>query len=154
MSASLTYYIWEGVLVGRANGVFFQLFAASGGGGASTRNPPALSANNPYEVGLQTHGKATQKLHVHGGPIPPGPYRVARPTVHPLVRLSARLTPTGGQPMFGRSGFLIHGPGPHGSDGCIVLEDRRQLAPLLAALDASGGGTLHVEEAMYGQRFA
>lgn len=153
MGASLTYYIWEGVLVGTANSVFIHTFAACGGGGGSTRNP-APQANNPYQQGLKMAGAAGSAKHVHGGPIPMGSYSIAKPAQHPTLKLSARLTPTGGQPMFGRDGFLIHGPGPHGSDGCIVLEDRKQLKALMDALKASGGGTLYVEEAMYGARFA
>src|SRR5262245_52496425 len=149
MGASLTYYIWEGVLVGTANGVFIHTFAVCGGGGGSTKHT-APNANNPYQQAKITSGKAHSAKHVHRGPIPLGKYAIAKPAQHPTVKLSARLTPTGGQPMFGRDGFLIHGPGPHGSDGCIVLEDRKELAALMDALEASGGGTLYVEEAMYG----
>ena len=36
--ASLTYYIFEGVLVGLAGGRVFHLFARSGGGGGSTKH--------------------------------------------------------------------------------------------------------------------
>lgn len=152
-SASLTYYIWEGVLVGTAKGVFIHTFAACGGGGGSTEHP-APNANNPYQQGLKTVEGSRFVKHVHGGPLPMGPYAIARPAHHPKLKLSARLTPTGGQPMFGRDGLLIHGPGPHGSDGCIVVESRKALVTLMNALKASDGGTLHVEEAMYGERFA
>lgn len=151
MKASLTYYIWEGLLVGMLNDDFIQMPAVCGGGGGSTKNPSANSVNNPYSTGLKTTGSGAG--HVHGGPLPTGKYAVATPSIHPKLKLSARLTPTGGQPMFTRSGFLIHGAGPHGSDGCIVLKDGNQLKTLMNALTASGGGTLFVEETMSGGRF-
>lgn len=151
MGASLTYYIWEGLLVGTANGTFIHLPAVCGGGGGSTANAPTEKANNPYMSAFKTQGAG--RGHQHGGPLPPGKYGIAKPAVHPKLKLSARLTPRGGQAMFGRDGFLIHGPGPHGSDGCIVVE-KKALVPLMDALTASGGGTLYVEEAMDGARFA
>lgn len=152
-TASLTYYVWEGVLVGMVNGEFIHLAAGSGGGAGSTRNAPTSQAGNPYMTPFQTQGVPTAKNHQHGGPIPPGKYAIGIPAMHPTLKLSARLTPTGGQPLFGRDGFLIHGPGPHGSDGCIVVE-KKNLAGLMKALADTGGGTLFVEEAMDGVRFA
>lgn len=154
MGASLTYYIREGVLVGFANDVFFHICAASGGGGGSTKNTPAFWANNPYYPGLKTYGKPTVEYHVHGGPIPPGLYKIDRPKLHPTLKLSARLTPKNPKAVGKRDGFLIHGPGPHGSDGCIVLLKQKELEPLMYALSWSAGGTLFVEEAMYGVHFA
>jgi hypothetical protein len=154
VAASLTYYLWEGVLVGTANGAFFQVFASSGGGGGSTLRKTTSAANNPYMTARKTKGEPGSKGHGHGGPIPLGPYAVASPAQHPKVKLSARLTPTGGQPMWERDGFLIHGPGPHGSDGCIVVEKKPDFHALMEALRGSKGGTLYVEEAMYGMRFA
>jgi hypothetical protein len=46
-TASLTYTITEGVLVGVAGRHMFHMIALSGGGGGSTRNSPTGAANNP-----------------------------------------------------------------------------------------------------------
>lgn len=152
--ASLTYYIWEGLLVGTVAGGFIHAAAMCGGGGGSTLRVPTGSANNPYMVPFRTRGAPRAADHVHGGPIPLGRYRIAIPRDHPRLGLSARLTPRDGQPMFGRDGFFIHGAGPHGSDGCIVPEDAREFQALMSALQTSLGGTLYVEEATGGERFA
>ncbi len=61
------------------------------------------------------------------GPIPRGQYTIGPaytdPHRGPVVM---RLTPSGGQDMFGRDGFLIHGDNSKhdksASEGCIVLE--------------------------------
>ncbi len=61
------------------------------------------------------------------GPIPRGQYTIGPaytdPHRGPVVM---RLTPSGGQDMFGRDGFLIHGDNAKhdksASEGCIVLE--------------------------------
>jgi hypothetical protein len=153
MGASLTYYIWEGLLVGVAGSEFIQMYAGCGGGAGSTRKAFSDKANNPYMWAFKMKGAINARNHEHGGPIPPGKYRIAVPAQHPKLKLSARLTPEPGQPMYGRDGFLIHGPGPHGSDGCIVVE-KKELVKLMDALKAAGGGTLFVEEAMDGARFA
>ncbi|MCP5528181.1 MAG: hypothetical protein H7A47_15420 [Verrucomicrobiales bacterium] len=148
--ANLIYYIYEGVLSGNAGGRHFQLFAASGGGGGSTKHEPSTSANNPYMTGLRTRGKGAR--HRHGGPLPLGRYKIHRPAKHPHLGRSAFLEPFQGIPMLGRSGFFIHGRGPHGSDGCIV--PLAQFKALMDALESSDGGTLHVLEATGGTRFA
>lgn len=57
---------------------------------------------------------------VRGGPLPPGRYRVHRPICHPRLGPAAFLEPAAENDMLGRDDFWIHGPGPHGSDGCIV----------------------------------
>ena len=61
------------------------------------------------------------------GPLPRGTYRISNHFIHhPTAgKHVLRLTPSTGNQMFGRSGFLIHGdsitaPGT-ASDGCIVL---------------------------------
>jgi type VI secretion system (T6SS) effector TldE1-like protein len=152
MGAQLTYYLFEGVLVGTADGKQFHISAASGGGGGSTKSAPADSTNNPYSTGLKT--LEAKKNHVHGGAIPPGKYTIAAPSQHPHLGRSAQLVPAGSQPMYGRGGFFIHGRGPHGSDGCIVPLHPQQFTQLMQALEHSKGGALRVEEAMGGGRFA
>jgi type VI secretion system (T6SS) effector TldE1-like protein len=152
MSAHLTYYLFEGLLVGTAGSRRVHITALSGGGGGSTKATPAPSTNNPYMTGFKTIDTKTQ--HVHGGPIPPGKYVITTPNRHPHLGRAAQLTPCGPQPMYGRSGFYIHGRGVHGSDGCIVPLDTTEFDHLMTALEHSRGGTLYVEEAMGGDRFA
>ena len=150
--ASLSYFIWERLLAGVIGGQQIHIPALSGGGGGSNRRPSNDDANNPYSVGVQTDGAPDAFDHRHGGPIPLGKYIIKPPARHPRLGPSARLEPTA-QPMLGRSGFLIHGRGRHGSDGCIVPINQDHLKPLLEALTASKGGVLYVEEAMGGARF-
>ena len=149
--AQLTYYIFEGTLTGYAGKQTFHMSALSGGGGGTTKGGQTSAVNNPYMEALVTSGKG--KGHVHGGPIPPGRYIIHKPGKHPHLGLSARLEHPKWRP-FGRDGFFIHGRGPHGSDGCIVPLDGTQFKNLMAALTSSGGGILHVQEAMDDVRFA
>ena len=150
LGANLTYYIYEGVLVGRAGGSQFHMLALSGGGSGSTRNAPNFGGGfYPYLTGKKTTG--TGATHQHGGPIPPGRYIIHSPEQNAHLGLSAFLEPDGGN-MMGRSGFYIHGRGPHGSDGCIVPLENFQ--HLMDAIQKDGGGTLFVQEAMGGVRFA
>jgi len=149
-AARLSYYIFEGVLIGTAGGKPFHLFALSGGGGGSTRQPPSSSTNNPYMTGLKTAGRGAK--HSHGGPLPVGWYSIRKPAKHPHLGRAARLVPGSAGQMLGRDGFFIHARGPHGSDGCIVpLSGFKEL---MDALEKSNGGTLRVEEGMGGTRFA
>lgn len=58
------------------------------------------------------------------GPIPVGTYSIGRSYDSKKVGpLALPLTPTGGQDMFGRSAFLIHGDNARGdaSEGCVIL---------------------------------
>jgi|ERR1700693_476335 len=153
MAIDLTYYIVDGILAGTGGGRIFHMEALSGGGGGSTRNATTDATNNPYMEGLKTAGKAKTVGHLHGGPIPPGTYAIQTPAKHPHLGLSAQLVHSHWSPM-GRSGFFIHGRGPHGSDGCIVPLHRNQFMDLMSALTKSGGGVLVVQEAMDGSRFA
>jgi hypothetical protein len=151
MAANLTYYIFEGVLTGTANGRMFHIQALSGGGGGSTQHPGNADTNNPYSQGVKT---TEGKQHRHGGPLPTGRYRMATPSRHPHLGLSSRLDPYDAeqqQHMVGRDGFFIHGRGPHGSDGCIVPLSSFQ--ELMQALEKDRGGMLFVLEAMGGDRF-
>lgn len=149
LGASLTYYIFEGVLVGTIGGNYIHQFALSGGGGGSTTKVGGTATNNPYSEGLKTSGRGLS--HQHGGPIPPGRYIIHQPAQHAHLGLAAYLEPAGGN-MMGRDGFFIHGRGPHGSDGCVV--PLSNFSSLMAALTREGGGTLFVMEAMGGARFA
>lgn len=154
--ANLTYYISEGVLVGSVNGTFIHVFAHSGGGGGSTRatgpsDPDAV--NNVYLTGQLTQ----PGRDVRGGPIPPGRYIIRKPGRWHGGR-AARLEPTdplGFQKATGRSGgFLIHGRGPLGSDGCLVPLLSAQFHTLMDGLEKDDGGILWVLQAMGGAMFA
>ena len=149
--SALTYYIFEGVLVGRAGGSTFHLLALSGGGGGSKVNPQNFGGGfYPYLTGKKTTG--TGPSHQHGGPIPPGRYIIHPPAQNAHLGLSAFLEPDRTNTMMGRDAFYIHGQGPHGSDGCIVPLENFQ--GLMAAIGKDGGGMLFVQEAMGSTRFA
>ena len=86
-----------------------------------------------------------------GGPIPAGHYIVQYLGKYKHFGLAARLEQTLTSVMFTdvssdiglsattRDGFLIHGMGPKGSDGCIVPATRDSLNRLMAALKATKG---------------
>lgn len=57
---------------------------------------------------------------VRGGPLPPGRYLLHPPAAHPRLGPASFLEPDPANAMLGRDDFWIHGPGPRGSDGCIV----------------------------------
>jgi hypothetical protein len=150
--ATLTYYIFEGVLVGTVDGKTIHIWAKSGGGGGSTKGASAPDAvNNPYLTSQKL------KVGIRGGPIPIGRYKIQRPA--PWHRgLAARLEPeppSHFQKRTGRGGgFLIHGSGPLGSDGCIVPTDKAEFLALINGLMKDNGGILTVLETMGGERFA
>jgi hypothetical protein len=69
------------------------------------------------------------------GPLPRGRYSIGAPFTHPHVGPYAmRLTPLPGTEMFGRDGFLIHGPSicaanrGQESHGCCILEHDKRVA--------------------------
>jgi hypothetical protein len=158
-TAQLTYYIFEGVLVGCIERDLIHISAWSGGGGGSTQhrtddsaNNPYMSANNPYMYALKEVDNKAKHIHIHGGPIPPGAYRIHSPDHHPKLGLSAQLQPLTPLPN-NRGGFYIHGQGPHGSDGCIV-PSKDDFQGFMEKLKVSKGGKLHVSQAMDGVAFA
>jgi Protein of unknown function (DUF2778) len=151
--ANLTYYIFEGVLVGTVGGEQIHILALSGGGGATRRkegptDPNAV--NNPYRTGQVKVGNA------RGGPIPLGRYDIRKPA--PWHKgWAARLDPVdprGFLAATGRGGFLIHGRGPLGSDGCIVPLVPSQFQALMHGLEKDDGGALTVLESFGDARFA
>jgi hypothetical protein len=72
-------------------------------------------ANNPYATRVKKTGEAAP-----GGPLVLGTYTLR---THEKKANQIRLIPATGQAMHHRDGFLIHGRGPRGSDGCIVPTD-------------------------------
>ena len=151
--ANLTYYIFEGVLSGTVNGKFVHIPALSGGGGGTKRKAGPTepdTVNNPYRTGQ------AEKAGVRGGPIPVGLYLIQKPAAWHGGK-AARLTPSQPIQFFaatGRGGFLIHGRGPLGSDGCIVPLHPNQFQGLMDGLEKDDGGTLTVLETQDGARFA
>jgi len=147
-TAYLTYYIFEGVLAGTFEREELVVTAWSGGGGGAKKLPITESMNNPYMYGL----KAIENKHVRGGPIPPGPWIVGAPGPHKKFKKVVCIL----EPRFtlpnGRGGFLIHSQGDKGSDGCIVLPDD-VFNKVMDKLKKSGGGHLHVFQAMDGDAF-
>ena len=143
--ANLYYSIFLGKLWGSAAGQSLSIAATSGGRGGST-TPGAVATSvrdNPFKIGQKTDHASG----VHGGPLPIGKYRIDAPIHSGHMGRCAKLTPVDGGisfGMFGRSGFFIHGRGPHGSDGCIVPLNGSEFQKLMKALAESGGGELIV----------
>ena len=143
--ANLQYSITLARLWGTIGTTHISINAVSGGRAGST-NANAVDhvvANNVLKMGQKTnHAKG-----IHGGPLPIGRYTISAAAQHPHLGLSARLTPTTGGLTFGmldRSGFLIHGRGSHGSDGCIVPVTAAEFQRLMKELKAISGGELTV----------
>jgi len=122
--------------------------AVSGGGRGSTKKKPdtSLASYSPYQK--TDKGKGTR-----GGTIPPGYYKVGKPSEYsgsmkgpPISKLtpidvSDPFSDTGNSDTpygrdFNDAPFLIHGRGPEGSDGCIVIDGAHR-KPLLDAVEAS-----------------
>jgi hypothetical protein len=148
-TACLTYYIFEGVLVGFIERDLIHITAWSRGAGGSKSHEPNATANNPYMYALKLADNKKKHIHKHGGPIPPGRYRIHAPGPHGHFKLCAVLEPLQKLPNE-RGGFLIHGRGPHGSDGCIVPMNDDDFPKLMEKLKVSKGGLLHVCESMDG----
>jgi hypothetical protein len=143
-TGQLSYFIFEGVLTGVFGKDQIYLTAWSGGVGGSRKLKPTDDANNPYSYGVKE--VSDPKNATRGGPIPPGPYRILPPGHQVHLGLCARLEPQFTAPNH-RGGFAIHGQGPKGSDGCIVIPDK-DFHRLMDKLAQSGGGHLHVCETM------
>ena len=105
------------------------LNALSGGGHGSKVHP----AGQPGQLGVAYWHTQRQKTGLLRGGLPPGFYKVHKPAQHPHLGLSAYPEPTltallhlnlfrsSGVSVTQRGGFYIHGIGPKGSDGCIVV---------------------------------
>jgi len=148
-TAQLTYYIFEGVLAGIIDNDEIHVTAWSGGAGGSRKLGPTENANNPYSYAVKEIDN--KKSPMRGGPIPPGPYQIYPPGKDHTLGLCAKLNPLFTPPN-GRGGFAIHGQGPKGSDGCIVLPDVN-FSDVMRALKKSGGGHLQVCQAMEDSAF-
>jgi hypothetical protein len=146
-TAQLTYFIFEGVLVGTFGVDFIHLTAWSGGGGGAKKLRPNENANNPYMYALRAIEDNHKRPILRGGPIPPGSWRVRPPgPYHGFKKMVCVLEPQFAPPN-SRGGFLIHSQGDKGSDGCIVLPDDR-FDDVMNKLKQSAGGHLQVCQAM------
>lgn len=134
----------------------------------------SVSVDEPHNVdnAFATGRKLNESTKARGGPIPIGPYTIAKPEEHPHLGLAAKLTPyspKAHRSSLDRGGFYIHGRGRKGSDGCIVstfvLDDSYTLKQdktdysvrfhqFMDALSCDHGGKLTVLETMDGDRFA
>ncbi len=118
--ADLTYNIVEMTLTGSIDGHRVNATAYSGGraGSKQANAVHPMLANNPFATGVKKIKKGDKTI---GGTIPLGTY--ALKTQEDKHHKYIRLNPVAGTNLHGRGGFLIHGRGPRGSDGCIVPQN-------------------------------
>jgi hypothetical protein len=148
--ADVTYFIGSQRLEGIVAGVKFAFPAWSGGGrGATDPIVPefSLASFSPYR-------RMDQEVGIRGGAIPPGLWRIEVPveagdSKGPWV---SRLIPDSStremypQRDFDVAPFKVHGNGPQGSDGCIVILPGHRIPFLTAVKDAGGASLLVVWE--------
>lgn len=135
----LVYNILEAQLVGEIDGESISSYAVSGGraGSKSSGVVHPLLANNPYATSVKK--ASDKKKALPGGPIVMGRYSMKTHEKRPNM---IRLIPDAANAMKKRDGFLIHGRGARGSDGCIVptaFHDVLHLCKLVKAREAAGG---------------
>ena len=147
--ADLTYNIASGLLQGRVGDTSISASAGSGGR-AGSKTAGALNwwlANNPFATAV----KLAKDKSNPGGPLPLGKYRIAP---HEKRADMLRLAPFDAAQMHGRTGMLIHGRGPRGSDGCIVPTDFavvRLLCSLVKSRRERGEPDLVLQVIAFGQ---
>lgn len=145
--SDLTYSVARELLWGKVGAKEFSIPASSGGGrGATTAGLPetTFASYSPYRRMNASKG-------VRGGAIPPGQWNILPPVIGgdskgPWVsRLVPDETTRKDNPHrdYDVEPFKIHGRGPKGSDGCLVIEYSHR-KPLLEAVQAAGGATLTV----------
>ena len=132
--AQLTYNVFEGTLVARPErqkGAMLFALAISGG------------SNHWWDASRRQRGPHGTPGHVHGGPIPPGLWRLHPPGSHHPDggKYHATWIPVG--PVRGRSCIYIHPAGTL-TEGCIAVKDHTVYEQFRELLQAEGGGTLHV----------
>jgi hypothetical protein len=152
MAEHLTYFIADQLLVGDVNGIHFQEHAVSGGR-AGRKNPKTRDTLPPADPGLANNVWRTDKkgkvgTEVLGGPIPCGEYAVVPKPNQDGRDLRLNLAPTSHIWIISSGArdndFQIHGRGPHGSYGCIVVLDYGRLTLLYHAVRSSGEVNLNV----------
>jgi hypothetical protein len=147
MVYQLSYSIARELLEGSIGTEKFALRAWAGGARGQTGSGAEHSYSS-YDVFRQTrHSKG-----IHGRPLPPGLYICRYINQHPHFAecIFLEQTPTAlfqidmnaNVRFYDRSGFYIHGRGPHGSDGCIVPENNAERLRLNKAVKNASGGVL------------
>lgn len=126
--------------------------AVSGGRAGSTRpRPDPTLANKVGATWIAARHGPQDARHTEGGPIPMGRYWLLHPREHRLIGGQYHPTWIPIRPRhhlaFGRGPFFIHGPGPHGSDGCIVVsrDDLDLLRSIVEVAAISGDGVTACE---------
>lgn len=131
--ADLTYNIVEQLLTGSLDGKskIRPTTAYSGGRAGSTQHNVVNSmlANNPFGTSVMKVKKGDTTI---GGPLPMGLYELK--TYEKKEHRYIRLNPIQGTHLAKRGGFLIHGRGPRGSDGCIVPHDAKTVGEIYDAV--------------------
>ncbi|HMN44006.1 MAG TPA: hypothetical protein PKE27_05510 [Povalibacter sp.] len=142
----LRYSIADEMLYGTVAGKSFSMKACSGGGRGSSAG---LQRKDVAHWNSQKKAPAAFDEANRGGPLPAGHYLAVYigpyKTFGECARLDQTLTSmlysdlssAAGVSVTERDGFLIHGEGPKGSDGCIVPASKVALKKLLSALKAA-----------------
>jgi len=169
--ANLEYDAARERLIGSVAGQHFNCIAYSGGSRGHRANVGAPLANKYLHAGagsLLSHLATTRTIEKkdgtfvqRGGTLPPGHYRCRYIEHHSVFGSCIQLvqtrdalaihSPESPFPIpHGRGGFFIHGSGPKGSDGCIVLANGYDRQHLNAAVkDFAGVVVLHVTHVGY-----
>lgn len=171
--ARLTYNAASEMLTGAIGKEHFNEVAHSGGGrghkaNVSTEKSTRYLHNSPVQESLgrlattrEIYDKKTDTYRQRGGTIPPGHYKcrymAKHPTfgecvyLEPLEDARAIRSPFASVPIIHhRGGFFIHGHGPKGSDGCLVLAHESRRKALNRAIQNFGGSViLEVTHASY-----
>ena len=169
----LIYNAASGKLTGWVGTTHFNETAYSGGSrGHKSHIPHAQAARYLHDspatalygrlaTTQEVYDKKTDTYSQRGGTIPPGHYRCVymhnHPPFHeciflrPMKDAHAIHSPFSTTPIVHhRGGFFIHGHGPKGSDGCIVLADEHRRKVLNRAIkDFSGPVILEVTNVSY-----
>src|SRR5450631_486072 len=148
--ATLTYNAAAELLSGRIGSAMFYELACSGGSRGHKLTSAKKAERYLYESHLneslgrlattpEVYKKKTDTYRQRGGTIPPGHYRCMFVQNHPAFGECIFLDPAADAHAINspfarhpivhhRGGFYIHGHGPKGSDGCLVLasETRRK----------------------------
>jgi hypothetical protein len=147
----LRYSISDETLYSTTKSFAFSTKAYSGGGRGSTAGVQRTDLSH-WSTGKKAPAKYSDADR--GGPIPPGLYvahyvgkykhfgLVARLDQTITSLLQRDLTAPLGFKVTDRGGFLIHGEGPKGSDGCIVPASKEALKQVLTFIKASKSGVL------------
>ena len=147
MATDLTYSVARELLWGEIGGRKFVMTARSGGGRGSLTRGVAQSTLSSYSP---TRAK-NDSAGIRGGAIPPGTWTIRPPKISGDTKgpwVSVLVPDTGTRADYPERDydverFKIHGTGPLGSDGCLVIDSTHRI-PLLKAVKKAGGATLTV----------